>query len=181
MQWACNVVLVNCLNNGSNIIKPWAKAHGFIIFEPLFKIISCNNTTAPAETNDVPRCIPWYSMLCDCGFRSCFSMSWRLDSASFLLRRLFFDFLFEPWQDHERFQAWFKQWKCFQLCESLQRSDGQIDDKGWQGENWSKVKRFKSVRHAQLKAYRFLGGCYIWLLYNCSTFVFQRQYNVIHL
>ena len=25
------------LNNGSNIIKPWAKAHGFIIFEPLFK------------------------------------------------------------------------------------------------------------------------------------------------
>ena len=29
------VIVVNCLNNGSNIIKPWAKAHGFIIFEPL--------------------------------------------------------------------------------------------------------------------------------------------------
>ena len=31
-----------CLNNGSNIIKPWAKAHGFIIFEPLFReILKC--------------------------------------------------------------------------------------------------------------------------------------------
>ena len=24
-------------NNGSNIIKPWALAHGFMILEPLFK------------------------------------------------------------------------------------------------------------------------------------------------
>ena len=42
--WGClrtveEDIVVNCLNNGSNIIKPWAKAHGFIIFEPLFKII----------------------------------------------------------------------------------------------------------------------------------------------
>ena len=31
-------LFIFCLNNGSHIIKPWAKAHGFIIFEPLFKV-----------------------------------------------------------------------------------------------------------------------------------------------
>ena len=33
------ILFIFCLNNGSNIIKPWAKAHGFLIFEPLFKFI----------------------------------------------------------------------------------------------------------------------------------------------
>ena len=31
-----------CLNNGSNIIKPWALAHGFMILEPLFKFKQYN-------------------------------------------------------------------------------------------------------------------------------------------
>ena len=34
MKWSYFVYL----NNGSNIIKPWAKAHGFIIFEPLLNV-----------------------------------------------------------------------------------------------------------------------------------------------
>ena len=33
------IPVVVYLNNGSNIIKPWAKAHGFIIFEPLLNIL----------------------------------------------------------------------------------------------------------------------------------------------
>ena len=41
------------LNNGSNIIKPWAKAHGFIIFEPLFKRDSSLTQLLVSETKQI--------------------------------------------------------------------------------------------------------------------------------
>ena len=50
------VIVVNCLNNGSNIIKPWALAHGFIIFEPLFKTNICFCLLTACHTLSTLRC-----------------------------------------------------------------------------------------------------------------------------
>ena len=49
----------NNLNNGSNIIKPWAKAHGFIIFEPLFNKIYQTLSNILSNSRDLPTSGAW--------------------------------------------------------------------------------------------------------------------------